>query len=151
MRNEFLCDCALSHCAIYLAPLKLLAEKHKLRCDHIPPKRMMISPEKPWRPGPPFNVRPDENNSNHLLVTASFGRILPDSLLELFPKGQRLNVHPSLLPAYRGPAPIQHAIMNGDMETGVCVIEMLKRGGGIDTGEIWGQQRSVGVFQTPIL
>jgi methionyl-tRNA formyltransferase len=76
-------------------------------------------------------------------VTASFGRILSKSLLEHFAPGRRLNVHPSLLPAYRGPAPIQHALLDGLKETGVCVIEMMEYKKGIDVGEIWGQQRVV--------
>ncbi|KAL9710241.1 Methionyl-tRNA formyltransferase [Leucoagaricus gongylophorus] len=63
-------------------------------------------------------------------------------MLSQFPKAQRLNVHPSLLPAYRGPAPIQHALMRGEKEIGVCVIGMLpvrKKGnnGGIDAGDVW--------------
>jgi len=74
-------------------------------------------------------------------VTASFGRILPNSLLQLFVHGRRLNVHPSLLPQYRGPAPIQHVLLDGQNETGVCVIEMMERKKGIDAGEIWGQKQ----------
>jgi methionyl-tRNA formyltransferase len=74
----------------------------------------------------------------HLLVTASFGRILSPSLLRLFPPGQRLNVHPSLLPAYRGPAPIQRALMQGEGKTGVCIIDMMEKKDGIDAGSVWG-------------
>ena len=76
-------------------------------------------------------------------MTASFGRILPNSLLELFSPGRRLNVHPSLLPMYRGAAPIQRTIMDGQQETGVCVIEMMEKKKGIDAGEIWGCRRMV--------
>ncbi|TFY65384.1 hypothetical protein EVG20_g5613 [Dentipellis fragilis] len=85
---------------------------------------------------------------SHLLVTASFGRILPSSLLSQFAPGRRLNVHPSLLPSYRGPAPIQHALLNGDTQTGVCVIEMLPFSrskdatGGIDAGEVWAREEA---------
>ena len=79
-------------------------------------------------------------------MTASFGRILPNSLLELFSPGRRLNVHPSLLPMYRGPAPIQHAILDGQSENGVCVIEMTEARKGIDSGEIWGREQLVCVF-----
>ena len=50
-----------------------------------------------------------------------YGQILPKSFLEIFPKGC-INVHPSLLPKYRGAAPIQWAIINGDKETGVCTM-----------------------------
>lgn len=79
-------------------------------------------------------------------MTASFGRILPNSLLDLFLPGRRLNVHPSLLPMYRGPAPIQRALMDGKKETGVCVIEMMEKKKGIDAGEIWGQRHMVSGF-----
>jgi len=57
--------------------------------------------------------------------------------LKLFHPMRRLNVHPSLLPAYRGPAPIQHTILNDEKVTGVCVVEMLKKKEGIDAGPVW--------------
>lgn len=50
-------------------------------------------------------------------------------------------MHPSLLPMYRGPAPIQHALLDGQTETGVCVIEMTEAKKGIDSGAIWGTDR----------
>jgi methionyl-tRNA formyltransferase len=81
--------------------------------------------------------------ASHLLVTASFGRILTGKMLNPFQPPHRLNVHPSLLPAYRGPAPIQHTIMNGETETGVCVIQMLKKSEGIDAGALFGCQKMV--------
>jgi methionyl-tRNA formyltransferase len=93
--------------------------------------------------------------SNQVLITASFGRILRKGQLELFSPGRRLNVHPSLLPHYRGPAPIQHALLNGEKETGVCVVEMLKvKAGAIDSGDIWGSKRMVSeldFFNSPSL
>lgn len=61
----------------------------------------------------------------------------------MFQLSRRLNVHPSLLPAYRGAAPIQHTIIDGQNETGVCVIEMMERKKGIDAGAIWGRTRVV--------
>ena len=61
------------------------------------------------------NLHPDVG------VVASYGKILPKAFLEIFPKGL-LNVHPSLLPKYRGPSPIQAPILNGDERTGVTVI-----------------------------
>jgi len=97
-------------------------------------------------PAPFASSSSDEPSAkpNHLLVTASFGRILRKGQLELFSPGRRLNVHPSLLPHYRGPAPIQHALLNGEKETGVCVIEMLKmKAGAIDSGDIWGSMQTV--------
>ncbi|KAI0056221.1 Formyltransferase [Artomyces pyxidatus] len=96
---------------------------------------------KTWRPPLPFHPLLDGStpHSHHVLVTASFGRILPKSLLRLFKPSRRLNVHPSLLPAYRGPAPIQHAILNDEKETGVCIIEMKEWKEGIDTGDVYGR------------
>ena len=53
-------------------------------------------------------------------------------------------MHPSLLPHYRGPAPIQHALLNGERETGVCVIEMLNmKAGPVDSGDVWGSEKTV--------
>ena len=102
----------------------------------------------PFQAPPPFAYQADSGSSpdpapNHLLVTASFGRILPNSLLSLFLPARRLNVHPSLLPFYRGPAPIQHTLIDGRRETGVCVIEMTERKKGIDSGAIWRSERMV--------
>ena len=53
-------------------------------------------------------------------------------------------MHPSLLPRYRGPAPIQHALLDGEQESGVCVIEMLNvKAGAVDSGDIWGCEKMV--------
>lgn len=67
-----------------------------------------------------------------LIVVAAYGRILPKSLLELAPMGC-INVHGSLLPKYRGAAPIQWAVINRDREVGVTIIQMDE---GMDTGDI---------------
>lgn len=67
-----------------------------------------------------------------LLVVVAFGRLLPPTLLDL-PQAGPLNVHPSLLPAYRGPAPINWAIINGEKETGVTTMFLDQ---GMDTGPI---------------
>ena len=58
-----------------------------------------------------------------LIAVAAFGQILPKEILEL-PRFDCLNVHTSLLPKYRGAAPIQWAILNGDAETGVTIMKM---------------------------
>ncbi|MBU1567291.1 MAG: methionyl-tRNA formyltransferase [Proteobacteria bacterium] len=67
-----------------------------------------------------------------LIVVAAYGRILPPSLLELAPMGC-INVHGSLLPRYRGAAPIQWAIIKGETEFGVTIIQMDQ---GMDTGDM---------------
>jgi len=56
-------------------------------------------------------------------MTLNQGYFIPRALLNVFPLGA-INIHPSLLPKYRGASPIQHALLNGDAETGVCVIEI---------------------------
>ena len=73
-----------------------------------------------------------------LIVVAAYGQILPQSILDL-PRHGCLNVHTSLLPKYRGAAPIQWAIANGDTETGVTIMKM---DAGLDTGDIVMQQRT---------
>jgi methionyl-tRNA formyltransferase len=73
-----------------------------------------------------------------LIAVAAFGQILPQALLDL-PRFGCLNVHTSLLPRYRGAAPIQWAILNGDPETGVTI---MKIDVGLDTGDIVSQART---------
>ncbi|NHN28452.1 methionyl-tRNA formyltransferase [Paenibacillus sp. S3N08] len=67
-----------------------------------------------------------------LIVTAAYGQILPKSVLEL-PRLGCINIHASLLPKYRGGAPIHHAVMNGDAVTGVTIMYMAE---GLDTGDM---------------
>ena len=67
-----------------------------------------------------------------LIVVAAYGRILPPYILD-YPKYGCINVHGSLLPAYRGAAPIQRAIMDGCKETGVTIMYMER---GLDTGDM---------------
>lgn len=68
-------------------------------------------------------------------IVASFGKILPESVISK-PKFQTLNVHPSLLPKLRGPAPIQGAILSGE-ETGVSIMHLNQK---MDQGPILGQK-----------
>lgn len=67
-----------------------------------------------------------------LIISAAYGLILPKDILDL-PKYGCLNIHPSLLPKYRGPSPIQAVILNGDSETGVTIFKMDEK---IDHGPI---------------
>ncbi len=67
-----------------------------------------------------------------LIVVAAYGRILPDDILALPPKGC-INVHSSLLPKYRGAAPINWAIINGEAETGVTIMYMADE---LDAGDV---------------
>jgi len=77
------------------------------------------------------NLKPD------LLVVASYGKILPGKILEV-PGFGAINVHPSLLPKFRGPSPIQNTLLSGEKETGTTIMLMDK---GMDTGDILAQEK----------
>lgn len=80
-----------------------------------------------------------------LIVVAAYGKILPKWLLDM-PRYGCINIHASLLPAYRGAAPIHQAILNGDKETGITIMKMAE---GLDTGDILQSVRvSVGEEET---
>lgn len=74
-----------------------------------------------------------------LVVVAAYGRLLPDDILAYPAKGC-INVHSSLLPSYRGAAPINWAILNGECETGVTIMYMASE---MDTGDIIAQRKTV--------
>jgi len=103
-----------------LPPVKLEAQKLGLR---------VFQPEKL---NEPETLKVIAEVHSEVLVVVAYGRILKEQYLALPPKGC-INVHPSLLPKYRGPAPIQHAILNGDQITGVTTMFM---DAGMDTGDI---------------
>ena len=73
-----------------------------------------------------------------LIVVAAYGQILPQTILDL-PQFGCLNVHTSLLPKFRGAAPIQRAILEGELETGVTIMKM---DAGLDTGDILTQRKT---------
>ena len=68
-------------------------------------------------------------------VLVAYGRIIPQALIDLFPFGI-INIHPSLLPKYRGPSPIESAIANGDESTGVSIMALSAK---MDTGPVYHQ------------
>ena len=92
----------------------------------------------------PLQIRNDFNFlyqlNPDLIVVAAYGQILPETILDL-PKQGCINVHGSLLPLYRGAAPIQRAILDGQNETGVTIMEMEA---GMDTGPM------ISKIKTPI-
>lgn len=69
-------------------------------------------------------------------VLVSYGKIIPQSIIDLFEPGI-INVHPSLLPKYRGPSPIESTIINGDSETGVTIMQLSAR---MDAGPTYAQE-----------
>lgn len=99
-------------------PTKVLAEKYNIKC-YQPNKISEIYDEL---------VQLDFD----FLLTAAFGQYIPEKILNL-PKKAALNIHGSLLPKYRGAAPIQHSLLNGDKKTGINLIYMVKE---MDAGNI---------------
>ncbi len=80
-----------------------------------------------------------------ILVVVAYGRILPDDILAL-PRYGAINVHGSLLPKYRGAAPIQWAVLNGDKVTGVSTMYLASE---MDTGDvIYTAETEIGEFET---
>jgi methionyl-tRNA formyltransferase len=79
-----------------------------------------------------------ESLAPDLLVVVAYGKLLPSWLLEL-PRYGAVNLHASLLPRYRGAAPIQWAMASGDSETGVCAMKLDK---GLDTGPVYACERT---------
>ena len=80
-----------------------------------------------------------------ILVVVAYGRILPDDILAV-PKYGAVNVHGSLLPKYRGAAPIQWAVLNGDKTTGVTTMYLASE---MDTGDIiYTSETEIGEFET---
>ena len=84
----------------------------------------------------PIKIREDyeeiKKYKPDLIVTCAYGQIVPKGVLDI-PRLGCINVHASLLPKYRGGAPIQHAIMNGEKETGITIMYMDE---GMDTGDM---------------
>jgi methionyl-tRNA formyltransferase len=78
-------------------------------------------------------IKPD------LVIVANYGKIIPQDILNI-PRYGFLNVHPSLLPKYRGPSPIQFSILNGDKETGITIILMDAK---VDHGPILAQRKTI--------
>lgn len=74
-----------------------------------------------------------------IMVTCAFGQILSQEIIDIAPHGI-INVHASLLPKYRGAAPIQWSILNGDKETGVTIMQTEA---GIDTGDIIAVEKTI--------
>lgn len=108
-------------------PIKLIAEKKQIKI---------------WQPA---KLKNDEKifqelkeEEADLLVVVAYGQIIPKNILDLFAK-KSFNVHPSLLPKYRGASPIQNAILNGESQTGISIIlmdELMDHGPILDQLEI---------------
>ncbi|MBU1292214.1 methionyl-tRNA formyltransferase [Patescibacteria group bacterium] len=106
------------------SPVKEIALKYNL--DILQPEKISDIKEEMTK------LKPD------LFIVASYGQIIPKDILEI-PKKNSLNLHPSLLPKYRGPSPIQTAILNGDKTTGLTIIQMNEK---MDAGPIIAQKET---------
>ena len=84
----------------------------------------------------PISIKEDYQNiidlDPELIITCAYGQFIPSDLIE-YPKFKSINTHASLLPKYRGGAPIQRSIINGDKKTGISIIYMTKK---MDAGDI---------------
>ena len=107
------------------SPVKELALKHDI--EVLQPTKLSGSDEM----ARVIDLQPD------LMITAAYGQFLPTKMLDAA-KIAAINVHGSLLPKYRGGAPIQYAVMNGDPETGVTIMYMVKK---MDAGDIIEQRK----------
>lgn len=108
---------------LHKSPVKELAEQYNI--EVLQPAKLSKSPEMEKI----ISLQPD------LMITAAYGQFLPTKLLDAA-KIAAINVHGSLLPRYRGGAPIQYSIINGDKETGVSIMYMVKK---MDAGDIISQ------------
>lgn len=105
-------------------PVKAAALEHGIKV--LQPEKISGSPEMEEI----ISLNPD------LIVTAAFGQFLPEALLKA-PKLGAINVHASLLPKYRGGAPVHYSIIKGDSETGVTIMRMVKK---MDAGDMLSQK-----------
>ena len=105
------------------SPVKLVAEENNIKVFQ--PAKIRIEYEDILK------LNPD------MIVTCAYGQIIPKEILD-FPKYGCINVHASLLPKYRGGAPIHRAIINGEKETGITIMYMDV---GMDSGDIIAQEK----------
>jgi methionyl-tRNA formyltransferase len=127
-------------CAVYTQPDRPSGRGRKLTAS--PVKKLAIEYDIPVEQ--PLNFKEDEakkilaNYQADLMIVVAYGLLLPPSVLDT-PSLGCINVHASLLPRWRGAAPIQRAILAGDTETGVCIMQMEA---GLDTGPVLSQASS---------
>jgi methionyl-tRNA formyltransferase len=85
----------------------------------------------------PENLKKDQSlHGSDIAIVVAYGKIIPQTILNI-PRLGCVNVHPSLLPKYRGPSPIQTAIMNNDKETGISIMLL---DAGMDSGPLLAQE-----------
>lgn len=119
--------------AVYTRNPKPKGRGHKLQKTPI----HILAEEKGIEVFTPINLKCEAENikklNPDLIIVVAYGCIVPKSILDI-PKFGCINVHGSILPKYRGAAPIQHAILNGESESGTTIMQMDE---GLDTGPIF--------------
>lgn len=109
------------------SPVAIFAEKNNIPC--LKPDKLDEEFIK--------NLKPSCLEPNCLFIVVAYGKIMPEELLNL-PKLGSLNIHYSLLPKYRGASPVESAILNGDIETGISIQKMIFK---MDAGPIVAQEK----------
>ena len=126
-------------CAVYSQPPSISGRGMKLKENEVCLKSRELNLKLLF----PDNINKDieinklEQMKPDIAVVSAYGQILSSKLLRV-PKFGFVNLHPSLLPRWRGAAPIERALMAGDKETGVCTIKMIKE---LDAGPILAKER----------
>jgi len=121
-------------CAVYSQPDRPSGRGRKLTAS--PVKQLAVEHQIPVEQ--PLNFKEDEakqilaNYQADLMIVVAYGLLLPQTVLDT-PRLGCINIHGSLLPRWRGAAPIQRAILAGDKQTGVCIMQMEA---GLDTGPV---------------
>ncbi len=109
---------------IKMSPVHEMANKNKINVFH--PKNFGSE-----------TIKYITNSKPDLIIVMAYGKILPKVILEL-PKFGCINVHVSILPRWRGASPIEHSLMNGDIETGISIIKLVEK---LDAGPIIAQDK----------
>ena len=121
-------------CAVYTQPDRPAGRGRKLTAS--PVKKIALEHNIPVEQPLNFKDQTDQdtlaNYQADLMIVVAYGLLLPQTILDTPTRGC-INIHASLLPRWRGAAPIQRAILAGDTETGVCIMQMEA---GLDTGPV---------------
>lgn len=123
---EFLINEGVSIVGVVSQPDKLVGRKNKL--EHTPVKEVALKHN--IETFQPNNIKTDyewiKQKNPDIILTCAYGQIVPQEVLDI-PTYKCINIHGSLLPKYRGAAPIQYAILNDEKETGITYMEMVKK------------------------
>ena len=128
-------------CAIYTQPPSISGRGMRLRDNAIgvKAKELNIQLFYPSNINNTIEINKFKSLNPDIAIVSAYGQILSSSLLKV-PKFGFINLHPSLLPRWRGAAPIERALMSGDKETGICTIKMVRE---LDSGPILAREKFV--------